>query len=856
MAQLAINGDHAPPTHHDTADIDLSDAANNKRKREHAADVSEAATTLQSRTRQIQRDILQLLEQHDTEPSFLKHTFTNAPSHQPQQKKARLSEPASEASTIATNLDHASYTTLHQIKSDAAVVCEQLATSIRAKAKDRDGNAGGRPSVDDLKHLHKIHALESLIRHIVDKESQYLGLQERQAKPTKKEELANGHPTDTGTATTSASKSGSVLTLFGNAPTPKQLFSSMQNPSAARGDSAVENELPVEEMSLPNGITATKVVAGPVESKKGPTLEEAFPPPYNLPALQPPKAHKRSSTRDQSVTWEFKDPVQRSKKGAGYTVQSLTVGNWLAYGGKDGADADATQKKRKQRDRALSSSAGAPAQRPDKAALEEALAKEEEELFRRAYSSFAPSMDNSNAVVPEETKNLVWWHKTGNKRFNDSFAIDPALLDETEPSVVPFESIDHDSAIEVDDFDKVMEDVEALESVTPDPEPVKSKTDVEQVLQKVSELLETLASYQRNRTASLATSTAPSRTPLSPAPIVASQLGKPDEPSEEEVNTYYSLQREIAYLVMKLPPYAVAKLDGDQLSELGVKKLIKFHTKDIKGVMEEDSVTRLAKAQALATASSIASLARPNSSAGQHYSTTANRTPAIGQAANTRYGQQFGAKTPALPQFQRQASNPLSYGTPTATAPRPNYTQPNQYTRPGAPQGGFGSTPAGQFYQRPAQTPGGFGGFGQTYQSTPQSQQRYTPQAQPQYPLPPRSVAQTAAANAVGYQTNSSAQQQAFPRTASPAKPAGFPAVSMAPNPMQQAGQQRPVYPIQAGSGRVTPNNYPSQPHTPVNGFRPPPQTLQPRPANTTPQPPSQGPLSTGAPAAQTNGTS
>ncbi|EME39801.1 hypothetical protein DOTSEDRAFT_158359 [Dothistroma septosporum NZE10] len=854
MAQVAINGDHAPPTHRDTADIDLPDAVNNKRKREDGADVSAESTTAESRTRQIQKDILQVVGQNDTAPSFLRHTFTSAASEQPSHKKARLSEPASESSTIATRLDHTSYTALHQIKRDAAVVSEELVASIRDKAANREGNISGRPSVEELKQIHKIQSLELLIKDVVDKESQYLGLQEEKTMPAENE-LANGHVAETGTEA-SGSKAGTVLTLFGNAPTPKQLFSSMQTPADRRRNSAVKHELPVEEMSLPNGITATKVVAGPVDSKKGPTFEEAFPPPNNLAALQPPRAHKRSTTRDMFVTWEFKDPVQRSKKGTGYTVQSLTVGSWLTYGGKD-TDAEATREKRKQRDRALSSSAGESAQRPDKAALEEALAKEEEALFRKAYSSFAPSVDNSNAVVPEETKNLVYWHKTGNELYNDLFAIDPALLDQTEASVVPFESFDHDSAIDVDNFDKVMKDLEALESVGPDPEPVRSKTDVDQVLRQVSELLETLASYQRNRNATLASSAAPSRTPLSPAPIVASQLGKPDEPSEEEVTTYHNLQHELAYLIMKLPPYAVAKLDGDRLSGLGVMRLIKFQTKNIKGVMEEDAATRTVKAQAQAqaTASNIANLARPDSSAGQHYSTTANRTPAIGQAANTRYGQQYGTKTPALPQFQRQASNPLSYGTPTASAARPSFPHPNQYTRPTAPQGGFGSTPAGQFYNRPAQqTSGGLGGFGQQFQQTPQSQQRYTPQSQQQYPLPQRTSSQIAAANAIGYQTNSAAQQQAFPRIASPVKPAGFPAVSMAPNPMQQ--QQRPVHSVQTGSGRATPSNYPSQPHTPVNGFRPPPQALQPRPASTTPQPPPQGPLLTGAPAAQTNGTS
>lgn len=777
---------------------------------------------------------------HDTQPSFLKYSFANPAPTEPASKKPKLSGSGSEKTTIASRLSSGGYSSLRQIKSDSHVVADELVSAIRTKASEREGNSSGRPSAEELKQIYRIQSLEEYVGKLVDKEIEYVEAHERKQTEVKEEvDLVNGHP-DEAKSQPVGNGAGSVLTLFGNAPTPKQLFSSMQHPPAGRKGVIIKSELPVEEMSLPTGITATKILPMPSDdSKKTPTFEETFAPPYSLPTLQPPKAYKRPSTRDPAVTWEFKDPVQRNNKRGGYTVQSLTVGNWLGYGRKEGGDADSTREKRKLRDRALSSSAG-EADRPTKAPEEKSLAKEEEALFRRAYSSYAPTCDNSNAIIPEETKNVVWWHKVGSKRYNDHFAIDPALLDQNEMPTIPMEAVE-DGKPEDENFDNIMEELDELDSMEEAPETVKSKTEVEQVLRQISELIETLASHQRIRNATLASSVPVARTPISPAPIVASKIGKPDEPSEEEVATYTSLTRELAYLILKLPPYAVAKLDGDQLADLGVSKLITLESTNIKGVMEEDHVTRQAKMSAIATASSIASLARPNSSAGQHYNTTAQRTPAIGQAANTRYGQSYGPRTPATqPAFQRQTSNPQSYGTPSATAPRPTYGQPNQYARPGAATSGYGQS-NGQYYQRPQQTPGGFGGYNQGYQQTPGTQQRFGPQQSQQQ----------RAANAVAYQTNSSAQQQGFNRTASPAKAAGHPAVSMAPQ------GQRPLYaaqPQQPGSGRATPTNYPSQPNTPINGFsRPPPPGIAPRPASTTPQPPQP----TQMPAvAQTNGTS
>lgn len=367
-----------------------------------------------------------------------------------------------------------------------------------------------------------------------------------------------------------------------------------------------------------------------------------------------------------------------------------------------------------------------------------------------------------------------------------------------------------------------------------------SKTDVDQVLREISELLETLASHQKIRNASLSSSNSIARTPISPAPILASRIGKPDEPAEDEISTYHSLRRELTYLILKLPPYAVAKLDGDQLADLGVSKLIAFETKDLKGTLEEDQVARLAKYTAMQTAAGIASLTRSSSTSGQHYNTTAQRTPAIGQAANTRYGQsaQYNATRPPQPQFQRSTSSSSQYGT-SSSIPRPSYgQQPNQYARPGGAHQTYSQT-NGQQYYRSQQPSTSYSSYAQQYnQQTPQTQQRpayASSQTLQQF--------QQRAANGVAYQTNVSTPQQIHSplnRTASPAKLTGHPPPpNVQPRPEHHYAQQHQ----QPGSGRATPS-YPSQPATPVNGFqRPPPQPIVARAASGTPQPqPSSAP--------------
>ncbi|KAK4556316.1 hypothetical protein LTR86_006460 [Recurvomyces mirabilis] len=826
----AVNGTSTPPAAllsiQNINDAAPSDTSAHKRKRE------DEGNTTSARKRRTQRDILELLQQHDTTPSFLDHNLglvTSGSERSP--KKARLSD-AGKQNTIASKLSAGIYDSLSGLKLDATGVTQDVESTLRAKTQDGENKEGARLPVEDLKQIQRAKALEQLITDVVDKDLQHGAM-----AGIKKEAsiMVNGHVSP---APGAGGRAGTVLTLFGNAPTPKQLFSSMQNGS--HQDHMVKTELPVEEMSLPNGLTATKIAPVPADDgRQGPTFEDSFAPPYSLATLNPPKVTKRSSTRDNATLyWEFKDAHRASRKG-GYTVQAMTTGDWLGYGGLGTADSETTRQKRKQRDRALSGGAESAKEMPSLLSPSEQQAREEEALFRRAYSSFAPSHDNSRSVVPAETRSMLSWHKFGAQRYRETFAIDPALLDEGDAANGQAESSLVSAETEDADFGKVIDELEELDVDTADVQQVTSKSDVEHVLLEISELLETLASHQRIRNATLAISTSSSRTPISPAPVLASRIGKPDEPADDELAVYHSLRRELAYLVLKLPPYAVAKLDGDQLSELGISTVIPIKTKNVRGTMEEDQVARLAKHNAAATAAGIATLTRSNSStSGQHYNTTAQRTPAIGSAANTRYGQSAqytSSRTPATTtQYQRTTSSQAQYSTPTgaaSTATRTYNRHPVQYSRPGAPRiySQTNDTARQQYYEpqqqaRPEQPSSG------QYYATQQQPARpaYNPTpSQPQYaPRPPSATSNSNTALAAFHNSSSSKPISNQPvRTSSPANVLPRPVYpAQYPQQQQKQLQQQGQGPT---SGRATPT-YPSGPQTPVNGFaRPPPPPSQ-----------------------------
>lgn len=577
-----------------------------------------------------------------------------------------------------------------------------------------------------------------------------------------------------------------ALTLYGNAPQPKQLFSSLQQPTKIIGEDTVVVQA-LREAGLPNGITTTQIIpiqsTSVVDERNGvQTLGELFPTPPTLLPLQPPKPSKIATTRSSNVGWYQPSAAESLSRNPSYSRQPISTGQWLDY-----SNASPPQStKRKPRDRAMSLG-GSKAPQLDAEPAESESAKLDA-LFRSAYSGFAPTKDDAAAIVPEGVMNRIWWQRIGVKSFErlveNASMLGEVVTTESEEDIAKTEDADEDKAFQ--------EAVEWYQTQAIDPnlgasaEKSAEEKDVEEILDGISELLETLNSYQRIRHMSLNPSGRPAGL-LSTVDTTTS--GALTKPSESEIATYEILKTQLTLMIQSLPPFAVAKLDSNQLAELSISTKIPIEVENYKGVMEEDEASAKAKAAALssATASRInqpAPLPRASSAAlyGNQYAS---------RQATPGSHQYYGSQTPIRPpvnNLQRPSSTnpvpftaqrgsaapyrPASYGTPTYPHqnPRPIQQQYNQHAQQ------YLSTPPTQGYARPV---------GQPYPNVPQSTQAPMSTRYPQASYPQQPSNHTG----IDYRYSNGANDG---RQASPQKP------SYNPQPVstQAQAQGRPGFPI------------------------------------------------------------
>jgi hypothetical protein len=514
-----------------------------------------------------------------------------------------------------------------------------------------------------------------------------------------------------------------VLTLYGNAPGPKQLFSSFQAEDV--GGEKKDLVQTLRRAPLPVGISTTDIVSIPfnnlVEDTKRNTLGDAFPTPPNVPVLQPPKPSKVANTRSSTVGWYQPAAADPQRRTGTYFTQNITPGVWLDY-----SNASPPQSgKKKQRDRAMSLG-GAKAPQVDIEPAESEAAKLEA-VFRSVYSGFAPTKDDAAAVAPTGVIDRIWWQQVGQRSY-ERLVENEANIDSakgTELEIKPV--VDEDE--ELKEFEQLVENWES-DTVDPKRLPVEARYEksfeeksVDEILEGISELLETLSSFQRKRHMSLNPSNRPAG--LLSAPDT-STLGTPTKPTDSEQNTYEIIRAQLKMMIQSLPPYAVAKLNGDQLADLNISTKIEVHLDDYRGVLEEDEQARPKAPPSSVTAprTSTSSLHRGSPSAlyGNQYSATRPPTTA---AAHQYYG--GGASTPARapPNLPRAPSTgqvpyqPPRPAAPTAYRPQgygtPNYQQPaprpvqHQYPQTSGAQY---ITPNAPSYMRPA---------AQGYQGVPQS---------------------------------------------------------------------------------------------------------------------------------------
>lgn len=701
-------------------------------------EVSSGSThTLQA----VLQDIVSILKSYDTQPSILTHSFTSVPvrssSGEADSKRTKLAQ-SSNPTTINDRIHNGSYDSLQGLERDVESATSEILAS--------NGSSGVPETLEETKLQAKVLAFQKMLKNLIDRqEARRLQTQQDNTNiATTTEEVvdegATVHIKVEEKEEEAEPISRTVLTLFGSAQGPKQLFSSLQQPHKIAPvdaipslDTSIKVTLPLREATLPQNIQTTEVfplLDQPDEKKKVTTIGKVFRAPAHLPQISPPKIARPTTSKGNTITFAHPEPTKTKRKGSqSYAHQTLSAGFWLGYGGVD-APKDQTSPTARQKSRQRALSTGEAQQPPSEAILVAVQQAKEDAMFRSAYSSFAPTRDDATAIVPEETKNRVWWQKVGEKRFNETFPIDPQLLNGEELCDAKANGI----AGEDDDFKDAVENYVPIESdIFPQAkDKSEHEKDTDEILREVSELIETLASHQRIRNSSLTTNP---RTPVVQNSSLAQLVGSPSTPSSDEIDVYQILKSQLTLMISQLPPYVVAKLNGDQLEELNISRTILFDTKEYNGVMEDDQLSRLAKAPVVA-AVPPPTLTRAGSSSHSLYSasgTQYGRPPSSArpvQAAPSYHPQQQHRSSSI--QFQRSPSGPTqsyqtgsgSYAPSSRTAYAATPSHNLQTPRPG-----------GQYYQqRPSQSSSYGGAAGsQFYQGTPQTQgqNRYAPQQTP-----------------------------------------------------------------------------------------------------------------------------
>lgn len=437
-----------------------------------------------------------------------------------------------------------------------------------------------------------------------------------------------------------------VLSALGMIPKLKPVYTSMQRDVTAGSTVKLPGDF-----QLPHGVSITRVqqtMPMSTENNSRPlTLGDLFPSPRNLPPLQPPKATK-NTTKSNVLTFYHPELTEKSKYRANtYFSQEVTAGQWLDY-----SNATPTMPgKTKQRERAQSL-AGV---KPSSMELE---MSEMEALFRGAFSSFAPCKDDSAAIVPSGQLSRMWWQRVGRLNLEKMLNAEASDVEAEEGETGDDQIVAVDEeAIEatIKNWDEAMVDP-SLDQVLGK----KSDQDLEvdDLLEEVSDLIETLASYQRNRNLTVPTS----QDRYSTDPVNGDLLrngNASQQPGEEEMATYQALKAQLSLIIKTLPPYAVARLNSDRLEELNVSTKIEIRTDEHNGVMEDDEPSRLARQNAQAA---VSTNQRP-----------AHRTPSV--SATAQYASpQYGA--PQYAGMNRSGSNAQHYPqTPVRQPPHNMYGQ-------------------------------------------------------------------------------------------------------------------------------------------------------------------------------------
>ncbi|KAI9147695.1 hypothetical protein HJFPF1_12725 [Paramyrothecium foliicola] len=708
------------------------------------------------RRRWLQRSNANRSSSLDISPPILKRALEDrASDDEPQAKRQKSTEPPS-PSSVLDKFTAGAYTRLEQVADDIVSAVKSSLAELNSLPQD---TAESRASTDA--QIAQINAFKHKALELFRRERAYPQL----ASDKDDDQVSTEH-------------GKALLSIVGHAPQERRLFSSLP----------LSDDNSWREGNLPLGVSISRVVASKLQERTQ-TLGELFVSPRTLPPLQPPKQPK---TQAKSNVLDFYQPDltdTSTVRGHTYFTTKLSAGHFLDY--SNATPSSQTVTKKHERAQSLAG------KKPSSSELE---ISEMETLFRGAFSSFAPCKDDSSAVVPSSVAGRMWWQRAGYRNFQNMIEVEYyGDSDYADPFKKSTQAAELDEAAvkeAIDSWDDTSVDPSLEDAMGAKRE--EQEKEAEEILDEVSDLIETLASYQRIRNLTLPNS----QNRQSSDPVNGDMLANAGpQPSEEEIATYQVLKAQLALIIKTLPPFAVAKLNGDQLDDLLISTKVQVQSDQYMGVMEEDEAGMQARLRAQQQAAQAN--VRPPS----------QRTPSISNAPYNNYyqsGNQYStpSRTPSHPQqYYRPGvtpnyQQPRTVPQPAASQPRP---QPNQYTRPN----GFTNQYATQLAK--AQTPYG-------HQNMPQ----FASQQRPQYGQMPQQPA-----------TNARFQyQQSFPQQ-QPATPtptnygaytngAGMPPRNMSPQvPPRQTYSQSPNLqqpqrygtPSQAAGGQMNRHPSVSTPH-------------------------------------------
>ncbi|KIY03147.1 uncharacterized protein Z520_01614 [Fonsecaea multimorphosa CBS 102226] len=658
-----------------------------KRKRTVSPEVAPKDSAVQSAL----QDLLRILRKHDTTPSLLKYPLPPK-SEAPEAKRARLVKSESANDTIEDRILTGTYNSFHALKDDVRSAQNALVTDLSATTQN------GKVESDVQVQLSK---LVNVLDRYETKSSEVM---QTNGEVLPKADLISQNPKQ-------------FLTLRSQVNNGVQiLFSGLQvqrQPEKEEADGTPDTE----SSRLPNGFELTDFspLGGDREAAKkqekrlfGTVFRQAG----RIKPLDLPHTARdvvRGNTLEFIPNSSRTENIPQNKHD--YKFARLATSSWLSY--------STTSNQPQQEDRRRVQPASS--NNDFKAALEANSVRQghelsPDELFSSVYSSFAPTSDNSYSLVSEKDKSRQWWKQYGEQKLSRLFR-----TSDTAVSLVDGES---EGAEDKDEFANVVAQFEPLQDGE-DEQSENTEKEVEKLLEEVSEMIETLSSYQRNR--SLET-------------IVAGTVPKPTNP---EIDTFTMLRDQLNILVSSLPPFAVAKLNGDKLEELNISTRLVVEAPDYPGTGQIDDY--MMRRQKIV----------------QHAATAASRTSGTPQQVRPNYSQaqgtpmaynsqvrNYNASVPATAAYGIRTQQ--SYQTPTMA--RPTYPQ-NAYQASANPYSS--SRPTIQQFQRPS-IQNGYGGYGSNASASAPTQPQTPGGYRPTQP---------------GYQQRAQDNAATLARSASPQKP-------------------------------------------------------------------------------------